>query len=192
MFIPVSELTPTAAINLLLLLYARQSLIAAMTQSDFLFIDEEVMDLLNDTKPDTMENISKLAQSEARAGMIRGLSMTEDRLTIIFPYDGERSAYQLSYAKLLTALIDRVKTAQRISSRRVVPNECEMKYYCNSLLTQLGFGGPDFKADRAVLLGHLTGYAAFKSDDRMEAHKARFTERRKVVKAAVSIDSSDV
>ena len=48
----------------------------------------------------------------------------------------------------------------------------------------------DLKADRAVLLGHLPGYAAFKSNEKMEAHKARFSERRKAAKRTVQKDSS--
>ena len=189
--VPISELTPTAITNLLRLVFAKQKLIAAMTQSDFIFIDEEVIDLLNDEKPDAMESISELVQSEARVNMIRGIELDADKLTFTFPYDGDEPTNWASCAKLLTAMIERAKAAQHINAKRIDPIQSEMKYYCNSLLVQLGFGGADFKADRAVLLGHLTGYAAFKSADKMEAHKIKFSERRKAARLAEKASAED-
>lgn len=182
--IPISELTAVSLTNLLKLVYAKQKLITAMTQSEGIFIDEEVIDLLNDEKPDQVEMISELIESESKVDMIRGLQIKEGQLTFTFPYNGDDPTRWTSYTKLLLAFIDRAKAAQHINAKRIDPAESEMKYYCNSLLNQLGFGGTDFKADRAVLLGHLTGYSAFKSADKMEAHKAKFSERRKATRLA--------
>ena len=189
--IPISELTATTLVNLLKLVYAKQKLIAAMTQSEFIFIDEEVLDLLNDGKPENMEQLLEIMRSEIRVNMIRGLDLKEDRLTFTFPFDSFEPTRWVSYTKLFLALINRAKSVQHINAKRIDPAESEMKYYCNSLLMQVGFGGADFKADRAALLGHLTGYAAFKSNDKMEAHKARFSERRKGAKRTAEEDSSD-
>ena len=33
---------------------------------------------------------------------------------------------------------------------------------------------------RRTLMGHLNGYAAFKSEDRMKAHKNRLAEQRRI------------
>ena len=189
--IPISELTATTLVNLLKLVHAKQKLISAMTQSEFIFIDEEVIDLLNDEKPDSVEQLLEIMRSESRVNMIRGLDLKEDLLTFSFPFDSFEPTRWVSYTKLFLALIDRAKTAQHINAKRIEPAESEMKYYCNSLLMQLGFGGADLKADRAVLLGHLPGYAAFKSNEKMEAHKARFSERRKAAKRTAEEDSSD-
>ena len=188
--IPISELTAVSLTNLLKLVYAKQKLISAMTQSEGIFIDEEVIDLLNDEKPDHVEMISELIGSESKVGMIRGLQIKEGRLTFTFPYSSDEPDRCASYAKLLLAFIGRAKKAQHINAKRIDPAESEMKYYCNSLLNQLGFGGTDFKPDRAVLLGHLTGYAAFKSADKMEAHKIKFSERRKATRLAAA-ESTD-
>ena len=188
--VPVESLTPASMVNLLRLVYAKQKLISAMIQSDFLFIDEEVIDILNDEKPDTMEAISELIQNEANVNMLRGLDLKDERLTFSFPYDDDDPTRWASYAKLLLALIDRAKAAQHINAKPITPASSEMKYCCNSLLMQLGFSGPDFKTERAVLLGHLPGYAAFKSTEKMEAHKARFSERRKAARLAA--EESDV
>lgn len=53
-----------------------------------------------------------------------------------------------------------------------------MKYFCRSWLIQLGFGGPEHKEDRRVLLGHLHGFAAFRTADKMDAHKAKLAAKR--------------
>ena len=190
--VPISDLDANSLVNLLKLVYAKQSLIVAMTQCDFLFIDEELIDLLNDEKPNSVEAISELIQSEARVNMIRGLDVKEDRLTFTFPFHDDNPTAWASYAKLMLALIDRAKKAQHINAKRIEPAKSEMKYYCNSLLMQLGFGGADFKADRAVLLGHLTGYAAFKSADKMEAHKEKFSARRKAARLASETAQDDL
>ena len=182
--IPISELTAVSLTNLLKLVYAKQKLFSAMTQSEGIYIDEEVIDLLNDEKPDHVEMISELIESESKVDMIRGLQIKDGQLTFTFPHNGDDPTRWASYTKLLLAFIDRAKAAQHINAKRIDPAESEMKYYCNSLLNQLGFGGADFKADRAALLGHLTGYAAFKSADKMEAHKIKFSERRKAARLA--------
>ena len=189
--IPISELTSLSLTNLLKLLYAKQKLIAAMIQSDDIFIDEEVVDLLNDEKPDNVDKILKMILSEANVNMIRGLDLKEDQLAFTFLFNSADSSHWASVAKLLTALMNRAKAAQHISAKRIDPAESEMKYYCNSMLNQLGFGGADFKADRAALLGHLTGYAAFKSADKMEAHKAKYSELRKAARLAENTAASE-
>ena len=188
--VSISELNAVSLVNLIKLVYAKQKLISAMTQSDFIFIDEEMIDLLNDEKPTSVEAISEMIANESKVGMIRGLEVKEERLTFTFPFDGNEPTRWASYAKLLLAFIDRAKKAQHINAKRIEPAESEMKYYCNSLLNQLGFGGADFKTDRAVFLGHLTGYAAFKSNDRMEAHKAKFSKLRKAARLAAE-ESAD-
>lgn len=180
--VPISELNVVSLVNLIKLVYAKQALIAAMTRSDFIFIDEEVCDLLNDTKPDCMEQIQELVESETRVNMIRGLDLKEDRVTFTFPFDGDDPTAWASYAKLLLALIKRAKEAKHITAKRIDPAESEMKYYCKGLLNQLGFGGPDFKADRAALLGHLTGWAAFKTDAAAKEHTAKYAERRRAAR----------
>lgn len=56
--IPMGDATPENIVNLLRTLYARQKLINAMTQSDRLFIDEEVVTLLHDTETPCATGVS--------------------------------------------------------------------------------------------------------------------------------------
>ena len=189
--VPISDLTPAGLANLIRLVYAKQNLINAMMQSDFISIDEEVIDLLNDEKPDSVEAISEILQSEGDIGMFRGLDLKDGYAAFAFPSNGSDPTRWISFTKLLTALICRARKAQRVNAKRIEPAEGEMKYYCNSMLAQLGFGGPDFKADRAALLGHLTGYAAFRNEEKMR----EFSERRKAAANApadLETDSGEV
>ena len=189
--VPISDMNPAGLANLIRLIYAKQNLINAMMQSDFISIDEEVIDLLNDEKPDSVEAISEILQSEGDIGMFRGLDLKDGYAAFAFPSNGSDPTRWISFTKLLTALICRARKAQRVNAKRIEPAEGEMKYYCNSMLAQLGFGGPDFKADRAALLGHLTGYAAFRNEEKMR----EFSERRKAAANApadLETDSGEV
>ena len=76
-------------------------------------------------------------------------------------------------------------------TRSLAPGESEMKYFCRNWLMQLGMGGPEHKENRAILLNHLTGYAAFRTADKMDAHKARVSQRRKEAREAKTRSGAD-
>ena len=180
--IPLMEFTVESAANLLRMVYARQDLLNAMTRGDTIFVDEEVMNLLRDTPPSSMDELRALVDSETSIGLLRGIGIADGKLTMDFPFDAERPTDWQHYAKLMFTLADRAKSAHRVSTKRIQPSDTEMKYFCNSLLNQLGFGGTEHKELRHVLLGHLHGYAAFRTADKMEEHKTRFTERRRMLR----------
>ena len=177
--LPLTSCTPQGLINILRTLYARQNLIAAMTRCDFIRMDEEVIDLLNDSRPDSIAQISELLRREAEAGMIAGVAVEEDKLKLDTCYNRENPIGWNDFAELLTIVADRAMKAHRVSSKRVEPLDSEMKYFCRSWLMQLGMGGADFKATRAALLNHLHGYTAFRTADRMAAHRSRQAGLRK-------------
>ncbi len=182
--ISLNEFTPTGMCNLLKLLYARQKLIDLMTQSDCISVDEEVLTLLNDSRPDTLEKISELVISEARVNMIRGIGISDHHLTLEFPYDEAKPTQWTAYAALMTAMVDRAKASRHVNSAMLIPKPEETKYLCHSFLMQLGMRGSEHAETRHILLDHLQGYAAFKSNDRMEAHKARVSQRRREAREA--------
>ena len=177
--LPLTSCTTQGLVNILRMLHARQNLIAAMTRCDFIRMDEEVIDLLNDSKPDSIAQISELLRREAEAGMVAGVAVEEDKLKLDTCYKRENPAGWNDFAKLLTTMAARAMKAHRVSSKRVEPLDSEMKYFCRSWLMQLGMGGADFKATRAALLNHLHGYAAFRTADRMAAHRSRYARPRK-------------
>lgn len=180
--LPLTSCTAQGLVNILRMLHARQNLIAAMTRCDFIRMDEEVIDLLNDSRPDSIAQISELLRREAEAGMVAGVAVEEDKLKLDTCYKRENPAGWNDFAKLLTTMAARAMKAHRVSSKRVEPLDSEMKYFCRSWLMQLGMGGADFKATRAALLNHLHGYAAFRTADRMAAHRSRYARSRKLRK----------
>ena len=70
------------------------------------------------------------------------------------------------------------KAATRVSLDTRVTEENE-KYYARSWLVRMGYGGPEHKELRATLPDHLKGYAAFKSDADMQAHKDKYASLRR-------------
>ena len=70
------------------------------------------------------------------------------------------------------------KLARHVNTNRITPTGTETKYCCHAWLMQLQMGGEAFKAQRQELLGHLQGYAAFRTADRMAAHKEKCKQRR--------------
>ena len=180
--LPLTGCTTQGLINILRTLYARQSLIAAMTRCDFLRVDEEVIELLDDPSPESLAQISELLRQEAEAGMVAGIAVEEDKLKLDTTFDRENPTGWNSFAELLTTVAARAMKAHHVSSKRVEPLDSEMKYFCRSWLMQLGMGGAEYKATRAALLKHLHGYAAFRTAEKMDAHRARYAELRKVLK----------
>ena len=177
--LPLTSCTTQGLVNILRMLHARQNLIAAMTRCDYIRVDEEIIDLLNDSRPDSIAQISELLRREAEAGMIAGVAVEEDKLKLDTCYKRENPTGWNDFAELLTTVADKAMKAHRVSSKRVEPLDSEMKYFCRSWLMQLGMGGADFKATRAALLNHLHGYTAFRTADRMAAHRSRQAGLRK-------------
>ena len=180
--LPLTACTPQGLINILRTLYARQNLIAAMTRCDFIRMDEEVIELLEDPRPESLEQISELLRREAEADMVTGIAIEEGKLKLDTTYDRENPTGWNGFAELLTTVAARAMKAHHVSSKRVEPLDSEMKYFCRSWLMQLGMGGAAYKATRAALLKHLHGYAAFRTADKMDAHRARYAELRKALK----------
>nr|DAR21934.1 MAG TPA: hypothetical protein [Caudoviricetes sp.] len=55
----------------------------------------------------------------------------------------------------------------------------------------MGFGGTQHKETRRILMGHLNGFAAFKSAADMEAHKERQAQRRRERREEVQHEQTD-
>ena len=188
--IPCEGLTPQQLINLIRILYSRQKLLAAMMKNDSIRIDEELIGLLNDEKPETTGRILELLQNEIRVGMVSGVNITDVTFSLTLA-GTDHSSDLYAYVRLMAALLSRAKAAGFVSARLIDPAEGEMKYYVNSFLNQLGFGGSDHKNDRKVLMGHIKGYAAFKNNAQMEKHKARLKDRRQAARQTAPADPKE-
>lgn len=176
--IPTDGYAPQALINLLRTFFSRQKLLNAMMKGGAIRVDQELVDRLAEEKPDTAERIQEILRNEIDAGLCEGIHLEDGKLTVDFPFDESDPTAWTAYSKVIIAMADRAKTQRNASATPLSPEDSEMKYFCRSWLIQLGFGGPEHKEDRRVLLGHLHGFAAFRTADKMDAHKAKLAAKR--------------
>lgn len=190
--LPLAEFTPATLTNLLRMLYARQRLIREMTQSDCIAIAHEVMNTLQSPDLNSMEIYERILRESIDRGFIRGIEVTDGRLGIDFLYNPEQPTRWKYYADLLLAIADKAKAATRVSAALIEPEEHEMKYFCRGFLLQLGLGGAAHKELRGVLLNHLHGYAAFRTTEKMDAHKQKYAALRRQLREQDSEAHSEV
>ncbi len=181
--LPLASITPSQVINILRMIYARQELIRAMTQSEIVFMDEEIIQRIQDEKPQTHEAIRELLKQSYDIQMLHGVYMDEERFMAAFPIEGLPLEKQAAYMMLMTKSIDFGARAKRVNATRIVPQPEEMKYFCHTWLIQIGFKGTEHKSERAVLLNHLQGYAAFRTTEQMQKHKDKYAELRRDYKS---------
>ena len=175
--VPCNDLTPQQLIKLIRILYSRQKLLAAMLKNEQIHMDRELVELIELEKPDTNFRICNLAQNKVATRMLTGMNVTDEVFTLALA-GTDHSDDLPTYVRLMAALLTRAKAAGFVSAKLIAPAEGEMKYYVNSFLNQLGFGGADHKEDRRILMGHIKGYAAFKNNTQMDKHKTRLKEKR--------------
>ena len=190
--LPLAEFTPATMTNLLRILYARQRLIREMTQSDCIAIAHEVMNTLQSPDLNSMEIYERVLRESIDRGFIKGIEVTDGRIGIDFPYDAQQPTRWKHYADLLLAIANKAKAATRVSATLIEPEENEMKYFCRGFLLRLGLGGAAYKELRSVLLNHLHGYAAFRTTEKMDAHKQKYAELRRQLREQDSEAHSEV
>ena len=104
-----------------------------------------------------------------------GILITDDRIS--FPWFQANDPVSTSaYMHLVTAICDMAKRAKRVTvTKQDIESE---KYAFRTWLIRLGFGGPEYKTQRAVLLQNLSGTSAFKNKEAAEAFNERMKEKR--------------
>ena len=173
---PVEDWTVPQLKNFLHTLYSNQHILRRMTQSDALYIDRQMMERLDEAQtPADLE--ARLADGLA-TGLLKGCRIQDGRFTLETIQDDRDPARWQVYATLLCAILEHAKAAKRVFLRSDADPENE-KYRGNSFLMRLGFGGPEHKPLRRVLLGHLNGYAAFRSAAGMQAHREKYAQLRR-------------
>lgn len=173
---PVEDWTVPQLKNFLHTLYSNQHILRRMMQSDALYIDRQMMERLDEAQtPADLE--ARLADGLA-TGLLKGCRIQDGRFTLEMVRDDRDPARWQVYATLLCAILEHAKAAKRVFLRADADPVNE-KYRANSFLMRLGFGGPEHKPLRRVLLGHLNGYAAFRSAAGMQAHREKYAQLRR-------------
>ena len=178
---PVEDWTVPQLKNLLYTLYSNQHILRRMMRSDALYIDRQLVERLKEAQtPADFE--AELADGRA-AEMLKGCRLREGKLTFETAPDDLDPVRRQAYGALLGAVLRQAKDAKRVFLKADADPENE-KYRANSLLTRLGFAGREHKELRRVLMGHLSGYAAFKNEAGMRAHREKYARLRRERQAA--------
>ena len=178
---PVEDWTVPQLKNLLHTLYSNQHVLRRMMESDALYIDRQLVERLDEAQT--------LADWEARLAdgvaveMLKGCRIQDGKFTFEATFDDRDPTRWQVYGTLLGAILQHAKAAKRVFLKADADSENE-KYRANSLLTRLGFGGTEHKALRRVLMGHLNGYAAFRNEAGMRAHREKYAQLRREQQAA--------
>ena len=175
---PLRDWTVTERISLLRTLYGRQCLLNRMMQGETLYIEGPVVEEITDNPPADVADFKARVQCAAGDGRVRGIAFEGGKLSFSTPYCAEDPTRWMTFQKLLDGILHSARYAKRISIRPQVTPENE-KYYANSWLMRMGFGGSEHKELRHTLMRHLNGYAAFKSEADMQAHREKYAQLRR-------------
>ena len=175
---PVEDWTVPQLKNFLHTLYSNQHILRRMMQSDALYIDRQLVERLSEVPMETLADFEALLADGLATGLLKGCRIQDGRFTLETVQDDRDPARWQVHATLLSAILEHAKAAKRVFLRADADPENE-KYRANSFLMRLGFGGPEHKPLRRVLLGHLNGYAAFRSAAGMQAHREKYAQLRR-------------
>lgn len=173
-----SGTTPQKVYNVLRMLYAKQDLLAIMTGSHELQIDEELVTLLKEMKPDSIEKIAALVEEETRLGFVKGLQVTPQAILVRLGRDLDADGSRRIREQLILKSAKFALGTRSVTTKRCTPTHDEEKYYASLWVRTIGMTGDRFAKHRSVLLGHLGGWGAFKSKEQAEG----FAEQRKLRK----------
>ena len=173
---PVEDWTVPQLKNLLRTLYSNQHILRRMMESDALCIDRQLVERLDEVQtPDDLE--ARLADGLA-AETLKGFRIRDGKFTFEATLDENDPTRWQVYGTLLGAMLRHAKAAKRVFLKEDADSENE-KYRANSLLTRLGFAGREHRELRRTLMGHLSGYAAFKNEAGMRAHREKYAQLRR-------------
>ena len=175
---PVEDWTVPQLKNFLHTLYSNQHILRRMMQSDALYIDRQLVERLSEVPMETLADFEAMLADGLATGLLKGCRIQDGRFTLEAIQDDRDPARWQVYATLLCAILEHAKAAKRVFLRADADPVNE-KYRANSFLMRLGFGGPEHKPLRRVLLGHLNGYAAFRSAAGMQAHREKYAQLRR-------------
>ena len=178
---PIPGWTVAQMTNLLRMLCCKQNLINRMLGCDMFSIEESFVHAISENPSESTADLEARVQEAIEAGSICGFRFSDGQVTLSTPFAQDEPTRWTAYADLLKGMLRIAETATRISIKRLDDPENE-KYHANSWLMRMGFRGSQYKETRRILMGHLTGFAAFRSAADMQAHKERVARKRREVR----------
>ena len=174
--VPVDGLTVKTMHNLILMLYSKQYLLRKAIKGDTIQITDAVIERLNDSLPETPADFRALVDDFIEQGQITGVDFAQDCVSLSFPLT-DREDMVHAFTLLTVNIIAAAKAATRVLPERQEPeNE---KYYMRNWLVRLGFGRKESKGLRSLLLKHLKGHSAFRTNEEAEKHRDKYAAIRR-------------
>ena len=175
---PIPGWTVAQMANLLRMLCSKQNLINRMLDCDMLSIEESFVIAISENPPENTTDLEASVRKAIDTGVIRGFRLSDEQVALSTPFAQDEPTRWTAYADLLKGMLRIAETATRINLKRLDDPENE-KYHANSWLMRMGLRGPQYKETRRILMGHLTGFAAFRSVTDMQVHKERMARKRR-------------
>ena len=188
---PIPGWTVARMTNLLRMLFSKQNLINRMLGCDMLSIEESFVIAISEKPPENTTDLEASVRKAIDTGVIRGFRLSDEQVTLSTPFAQDEPTRWTAYADLLKGMLRIAETATRISIKRLDDPENE-KYHANSWLMRMGLRGPQYKETRRILMGHLTGFAAFRSAADMQVHKKRVAQRSREQREVRQNEQSNV
>lgn len=186
---PLTDHTVQSLTNLICMIHSRGALISKATGGEFYADQTLVDDIAGHNFRSTHELIAFIREWEETNPELQGIRFADDKLIFSGFGAATDAEHVQTFMKLAAAMNKMAITQKRVQAKDVV--DSNEKYAMRIWLVRIGFGGAEYKADRRILMEHLTGHTAFRNDE----EKAKWTERQKAkrdaAKAAKNVETDD-
>ena len=174
--VPAPDMTVVQLRNLVYLLYSKQVLISRMTRSEFLHVPDILIERLKEHLPETMEAFIELLDDARAVGDLDGFDLRDGQFTMSFPFSETETERWTTYAGLIGRILNAARGATFIlANKQEVDNA---KYLARAFLLRLGYVGKEMKAERSLLLDHLSGFSAFPTEEAARKHSEKYATIR--------------
>ncbi len=186
---PLTDHTVQSLINLICMIHSRGALISKATAGEF-YADQTLVDAIAEHEFRSIyELIAFIREWEKTNPELKGIYFAEDKLIFNGFGAAPDAEHVQTFTKLAAAMNRMAITQKRVQAKDV--DDSNEKYAMRIWLVRIGFGGAEYKADRRILMEHLTGHTAFRNDE----EKAKWTEcqkaKRDAAKAAKNAETDD-
>ena len=186
---PLTGHTVQSLTNLICMIHSRGALISKATGGEF-YADQTLVDEIAGHEFRSIhELIAFIREWEETNPELKGIYFADDKLIFSGFGAAPDAEHVQTFTKLAAAMNRMAITQNRVQAKDV--DDSNEKYAMRIWLVRIGFGGAEYKADRRILMEHLTGHTAFRNDEEKEKWTERQKAKRDAAKAAKAEQPAD-
>lgn len=175
--LPMEGHTGLSLLNLVSIFYTKGELINKAINAPRAFeINERFMEAIMEEPPQIAEEFIRLWEECGSNNMTKGIKFEVDKIT----FTGFPLTYDSDLVTAFTTLAGKINTLALESKYirvKKTPVENE-KYTFRIWLVRLGLDGTEYKTTRKLLLSHLSGHSAFRTEEQKVAHKQKYLAKK--------------